>query len=271
MIKQLNLEQIQNYEFEMLKRFDEFCNEHNLRFVLLYGTLIGAVRHKGFIPWDDDVDLGMPRPDYEKLISMKKDLFASTGYKLTGLRDLPLEVAPIVKIENPHIRVEERGATKEEHLWLDVFPIDCLPADEQKAKGLCKKILGKKMLFTALTSPASSALTLKRRLVKIALKPLGLLTSPSKLAAQITGLAKSTPYGSTDVANAITWTIYGFEGRFSLHSLEEFVYVEFEGWKFPAMGEWDRNLSGIYGNYMLIPDEANRATHSMKAWIDEIA
>ena len=66
----LNNKEIKKIELNILLHFDSFCKEHNLRYYLSGGTLLGAVRHKGFIPWDDDIDVCMPRPDYEKMINI---------------------------------------------------------------------------------------------------------------------------------------------------------------------------------------------------------
>ena len=70
----LTLREVHEELLKLLARFDTFCKAHNLRYSLEAGTLIGAIRHKGFIPWDDDVDISMPRPDYERLISYQDDL-----------------------------------------------------------------------------------------------------------------------------------------------------------------------------------------------------
>ena len=64
----LTISEIQKVSLGILKKVDEICNKLNLRYVLTYGTLLGAIRHKGYIPWDDDVDIMLPRPDYEKLL-----------------------------------------------------------------------------------------------------------------------------------------------------------------------------------------------------------
>ena len=68
-MQQLSLREVQLEELNLLKDFDQFCKKYNLKYSLCYGTLIGAARHKGFIPWDDDIDVCMPRPDYERLKS----------------------------------------------------------------------------------------------------------------------------------------------------------------------------------------------------------
>ena len=69
MREQLSIEKTQEISAEILKVIADLCEELNLRYFLIYGTLIGAIRHKGFIPWDDDLDIMMPRPDYDKLLS----------------------------------------------------------------------------------------------------------------------------------------------------------------------------------------------------------
>ena len=73
-MKKLNVEEYKNLLKELLIKFDKLCQENNLKYSLAYGTLLGAVRHKGYIPWDDDIDVMMPREDYNKLLSIKKSI-----------------------------------------------------------------------------------------------------------------------------------------------------------------------------------------------------
>ena len=68
-MKKLEIKEIQKVSLEILKKITDICEQEGLRYFLTYGTLIGAVRHKGYIPWDDDVDIAMPRPDYDKLLN----------------------------------------------------------------------------------------------------------------------------------------------------------------------------------------------------------
>ena len=78
-MKELHLEAIQRIGFELLVEFKQFCEKNGLRYYICFGTLIGAVRHQGFIPWDDDIDVIMPRPDFERF----QQLYADHGrYKL---------------------------------------------------------------------------------------------------------------------------------------------------------------------------------------------
>lgn len=81
-ITPLSIEELHQKELELLEAFDAFCSEHGLRYSLTAGTLLGAIRHKGFIPWDDDIDVCMPRPDYDRLATLAGELPA--GLRLVG-------------------------------------------------------------------------------------------------------------------------------------------------------------------------------------------
>ena len=72
-MKELTLQELKEIEFDILKMFDAFCKENNIRYFLVFGTLLGAIRYKKFIPWDDDVDVLVPREDYERLLSLFQD------------------------------------------------------------------------------------------------------------------------------------------------------------------------------------------------------
>ena len=72
-MKAISQEEIRSIQIAILNSVDAFCRKNNLKYSLAYGTLIGAVRHKGFIPWDDDIDIIMPRPDYDRFVAKYKD------------------------------------------------------------------------------------------------------------------------------------------------------------------------------------------------------
>ena len=114
----------------MLKDVAKFCDDHNIKYYLCGGTLLGAVRHKGFIPWDDDIDIMMPRPDYLRFL----ELYNGTNprYVVKGIENDDRYWRPFAKVFDLHTELDEpiynvKGLTN--HVFLDVFPVDGIPDD----------------------------------------------------------------------------------------------------------------------------------------------
>lgn len=117
--------QIWATEQEILDVIHQVCTEYGLRYSLAYGTLIGAVRHKGFIPWDDDIDLIMPREDYEKLLAIWNEA-APKGYILQNTRTDPDFTQNFTKIRKDHTTFLQDESEREKHyhkgIFVDIFP-----------------------------------------------------------------------------------------------------------------------------------------------------
>ena len=122
--------------FDMLVKFDEFCNKYKLDYSLCGGTLLGAIRHKGFIPWDDDIDVVMPRPDYEKFKRLVKKYPLAPNLVF----DISYE-GYVQKIIDKDTYLKARYASVDKHLWMDVFPIDGLPDNKKEAEDRLMKAL----------------------------------------------------------------------------------------------------------------------------------
>ena len=133
---------IQNKILEILKIFIETCEENNLTYYALGGTLLGAVRHGGFIPWDDDIDIGMPREDYEKFKKIASEKFNDRYLFLS--EDTPgyKKAFSVIRDTSTKIVMNYSNIEQEESLWIDIFPIDGLPE-----KGVKRKLHEKQYLF----------------------------------------------------------------------------------------------------------------------------
>lgn len=129
---QEELRKLQLCELDMLKEILKIIDKHNLRYFMLGGTMLGAVRHKGFIPWDDDIDLGMPRPDYEKFIEIcKTELNQPLKLVYYKNQDKTDRFSYFVQIQNTDTKIIQHIAKEEyqTHVWIDIFPLDGMPGN----------------------------------------------------------------------------------------------------------------------------------------------
>ncbi len=230
----------QNRMMELLLAFDAICRKHGIRYWLIGGTLIGAVRHKGFIPWDDDMDVQMLREDYMKMLKvMPQELGNGMAlqcrqtdenyfYQYAKLRDR----RSVLDENNRYDRIfKERG------IYIDIFPIDRHPKWMQRlAKhsiGHVYKILNRKGLSDqVVTRKVMRWVHLNERIIYPALRKMAKLTG----GAYLDGLG--VPY----VVER------HYEDIFPLGTLD------FEGHPMPVPGNYDKVLRDQYGDYMKLPD-----------------
>lgn len=135
-----NLTDLQQCLLKELKWFDGFCREHHLRYYAIGGTLLGAMRHEGFIPWDDDIDLGMPRPDYERLKEYEGKVFGHYTIE-TYLSNNKDYCYPASKVFDTNTTlIEHKRCNVVRGVFLDIFPIDGVGDDLEEAKKNYKRI-----------------------------------------------------------------------------------------------------------------------------------
>lgn len=261
-MQKLPLNEIKQHELRILEEIKRFCNRNGLIYYLAGGTLLGAIRHQGFIPWDDDIDICMPRPDYERFVRN----FNSAGKNIKVISDslgtFPTPFAKVIDIST-HIQSKYNEDRLNNHLWVDVFPVDGLPAEIDKVEeiykreNLYRKIL---MLTDARLGEGTSQF---KKYSKYILKPLACLYGKQRCSKKMRDIALKIPYENAEYVGAITWGLYGIGECMKKCEFEQSVEVMFENESFPAFSCWDSYLRGLYGDYMQLPPEDKRKTHEM--------
>lgn len=135
------LRKLQLVEYDILKKFDAMCKKHGLEYYAIYGTLLGAVRHQGIIPWDDDIDIGMPRRDYEKLAKLVPEEFGEGYTFLDATTDprYPFVTGRIMKKGTEFRMLSAKNLPMELGIFLDIFVVENLPNEERERKALLRK------------------------------------------------------------------------------------------------------------------------------------
>jgi len=266
--KILSNQELKEKELNILLYFQKFCQKHNLHFYLSGGTLLGAIRHHGFIPWDDDIDVCMPREDYDRLIGIYSN--NDQKYCLRS-EELGNFTAPFAKIVDTSTWIDSQFTLDDNNsqLWIDIFPVDGLPESLEEVKDIYKKCNFYRRIFLITDAKLGEGKSAFHKYSKYILKPLSLLYGKKRCVEKIEQIAQKYQYNQCKYVGAITWGLYGAGERMLKSEFEKQVMVEFEGHKFPAFSCWDSYLHGLYGDYMKLPPVEKRQTHDMKVYVKE--
>ena len=270
-MKQIDTTQIKQIELKILEAYDDFCKKNNLTYFLCNGTLLGAIRHKGFIPWDDDIDVFMPRPDFERFVKLTKDKGITEQYDSCFYRDTKCNVSyPFVKVVDNKTKVFEKTKNEEEQMgiWIDVFPIDGFSDNEKTNKAFCrKKHIWKRLCFTY-SDDLSKVTDIKKKIGKAIVLPFLRIMGQKRLFSKFEKICTTYDFEKASKVGCTVWG-YNYKEIINKDILFPPSEVEFEGKKFMAPNNPDAYLTALYGNYMQLPPENQRINHEMQAFLLE--
>ncbi len=261
------MRKLQLEELEILKYFDSFCRDNNLRYYIVGGSLIGAVRHKGFIPWDDDIDVSMPREDFDKLIKIAKEKLSKDCF----LQNQKTEKGCYFYYAKLRRNGTYFGEDKFEHLplhkgiFIDIFPLDFVPASGALQKIFFKLfsclggfICSKEMTTEFLYKNMSLPFIVTFRLLQCIL-PKKLLMGIRKLLGKLSNALSNKKYMAS---------LSGFHGYPKEVCESELwgngVDIEFENTTVRAPSQYEKLLTHMFGNYMELPPVEERVNHNVE-------
>lgn len=270
--KYLSIEDLKSIELELLNDLDSFCNNNDIKYYLAYGTLIGAVRHKGFIPWDDDIDVVMPRNDYDKFIMLynqaKKPKTKVLHHSIDNNYYLPFAKL----VDTRTVLKEDIDVDYEMGVYLDIFPLDNLSDDYGEAKRRMKKGYNYDLKLGIKTLKLRKGRAIIKNGILLAGKLLLWKKTIPQLLDELEDYCRETKDKSfTNYIGVIAGLSAADEPLvFEKEWFESDAPVEFEGCKYPAPVGTDPFLKAVYGDYMqLPPKEEQVAHHKFEAWYVE--
>lgn len=260
---------------DVLREFIKICDKYGLRWYCGGGTALGAIRHKGIIPWDDDIDINMPRPDYDRFLQICSECDLGNYEIITPYNtpNYPLHFSKLSCKSTTLLEEDDKPCVI--GLYIDIFPLDGTAADIDEAYGLMQRFQKLKNRLEAISTHNSffnyiKLISRPKKWGRFVYKTIGFLCRNSyrcHLLKQMDSICRM--YNYEDAERVILYS-GGYEKR-DIYPKEWFdgnVFFEFENIQVALPSSYDAYLSQLFGDYMTPPPPAERTQRHHKAWFD---
>lgn len=265
-MEKLSFEQVQATALEVLKRLTDICEAHNFTYVLCWGTLIGAIRHKGFIPWDDDIDIMMPRPDFDKFLDYcdnhKDELKPYEILNMDRRKDYPNMLTRVCDSRTWLDCENEKDCGM--GVFVDIYPMDGIGETYEEAWNLMSKVgPNNSLIFLASRQHFIWGTTKgwKKKLLKIPAYLYAKLMGQQYFVRKTKQIVEKLDYDKSNYVCCASALTHPDEIIFKKEIFNNPIKVPFEKYQFYIPANYDEVLKETYGDYMKLPPEKDRIHH----------
>lgn len=264
------LRKVQLTQLEIAKEIKRVCEENDIRYFLADGSFLGAVRHKGFIPWDDDMDFGMMRSDYEKFCriapkKLKPEYCLQTWYTDPNYA---LPFGKVMKRGTIYLESKKSRRLRENGFYVDIFPFDYVPEDAEERAAMAKKLLQiyRVKLMKSGYKPwmENDKIIWKKRIGYLYYQVQAIFASQEELARAYDSLASAVLSGGMVCEQSALSRPDYYDGSI----FKEFADYAFEDATFRGVKDYHGYLNALYGDYMQLPPEDQRENRHQIVQVD---
>lgn len=274
-MRRMTTDEIHEVDLTILEHIDTFCREHGIRYGLAYGTLLGAVRHKGFIPWDDDADVFMPRDDYNRFIREYKNSREFCVFS-SECGNACLTYARVCEMRRTYFKQGMLWTTESPGVGVDVFPYDRVPEDADEFDRMVEMCAeGMNKIWNARAharyipeywriSRGNSFVRNLKNACHVLLNAQTALFSrrqARRLCLDYVEYLQKLGHKDSCRCGMLAFPKYKKKEAVPREWVENFTALEFCGRRFSAPAHWHQMLSNYYGDYMVVPPLDQRDTH----------
>ena len=249
----MNADEVRQIQLGIMDTIDAFCTEQEITYSLDGGSLLGAVRHKGFIPWDDDMDVIMPRPDYDRFWATFNRHY--TGYQAVNYRLDPDFAHTFTRVIDTRTLALDHNRVNKFGVFVDIYAVDGQPEDDKVFDDYVRTYIQLKNQFhksAPLWHCTDSPLVALKTLLRHPFYP-----AREKIAAKLEKLYRDWPLGSTAFAGHIMGGSE-WDTHMPASIFEEYIRLPFEGRMYRCVKDYDTFLRKLYGDYMQLPPVEDR-------------